>query len=61
MIADGLTKALQKQRFNAFVQIIGIVDIKERLMAEKRIEALKDQLIAQKKETDPKIILQLTH
>ena len=61
MIADGLTKALQKQRFDAFVRMIGMVDIKERLMAEKRMEALKDQLIVQKKETDLEIILQLIH
>ena len=60
MIADGLIKALQKQRFNAFVRMIKMVDIKERLMAKKRIEALKDQLTAQK-ETDSEIILQLTH
>ena len=42
MIADGLTKALQKQRFDTFIQVIRIVDIKERLMAEKRIKALRD-------------------
>ena len=42
MIADGLIKVLQKQRFDTFVQIIGMVNIKERLMAEKRMEALKD-------------------
>ena len=42
MIADGLTKVLQKQRFDTFVWIIGIVNIKERLMAKKRIEALRD-------------------
>jgi hypothetical protein len=56
MIADSLTKALQKQRFDAFVRMIGIVDIKERLMEEKRMEALKDQLIAQKRELDPEIV-----
>jgi len=61
MITDGLTKALQKQRFNAFVKMIEIIDIKEHLMAEKRMEALKDQLSVQKKKTDPEIILQLTH
>jgi hypothetical protein len=61
MIADGLTKALQKQRFDAFVRMIGMVDIKERLMEEKRMEALKDQLMAQKRESDPEIVFQLTH
>ena len=60
IITDSLTKALQKQRFNAFIKMIGMVNIKEHLMAEKRMEALKDQLTAQKK-TDPEIILQLIH
>ena len=46
MIADGLIKVLQKQKFNTFVWIIRIINIKKRLMAKKRIEALKDQLIA---------------
>jgi hypothetical protein len=35
IIADGLTKALPKQRFKSFVNIIGMVDIKERLNKEK--------------------------
>jgi hypothetical protein len=45
MITDGLIKALQRQRFNAFIRMIGMVDIKERLMTDKRMEAIKDQLI----------------
>jgi len=35
MIADGLTKALQKQKFRHFVQMVGMVDISERLRTEK--------------------------
>jgi hypothetical protein len=61
MIADGLTKALQRQRFDNFVKMIGMVDIKGRLKAERRMEVLKDQLIAQKRQSDPEIVMQLTH
>ena len=61
MIADGLTKALQRQRFDTFVKMIGMVDIKERLEAEKRMEVLKDQLIARRRESDPEIVMYLTH
>ena len=46
MIADGFIKALQKQRFDAFIKMIGMVNIKKHLMAKKRMETLKDQLIA---------------
>ena len=35
MIADGFMKALPKQRFQSFINIIGIVDIKEWLAEEK--------------------------
>ena len=35
MIANGFIKALSKQRFQSFVNIIGIVDIKEWLAEEK--------------------------
>jgi hypothetical protein len=34
MLADGLTKALPKQRFRNFVDMIGMVDIWERLDME---------------------------
>jgi hypothetical protein len=43
MIADGLTKALPGQKFENFIGIIGLVDIRNRLQAEKRQEALKEQ------------------
>jgi hypothetical protein len=43
MIADGLTKALPGQKFRNFIGIIGLVDIRDRLQAEKRQEALKEQ------------------
>lgn len=61
MIADSLTKALPKQRFENHVKMIGMVDIKERLKAEKQLEALKEKLLAQKREQDPEIVMHLTH
>ena len=44
MIADGLTKTLPRQRFENFVRMIGMVDIREQLNAEKLMEDLKDSL-----------------
>jgi hypothetical protein len=46
MITNGLIKALQRQRFDTFIRMIGIVNIKKHLITNKRIEAIKDQLIA---------------
>src|SRR5271154_5025187 len=50
MIADGLTKALPKQRFENFVKMIGMVDIRERLDAAKQMEDLKDKLMEKRKD-----------
>jgi Reverse transcriptase (RNA-dependent DNA polymerase) len=44
MIADGLTKALPRQRFEVFVRLIGLDDITERLQRERRLEELKDRI-----------------
>ena len=41
--------------------MIGMVDIKERLKAEKQLEALKEKLLAQKRKKDPEIVMNLTH
>ena len=60
IIADRLTKALPKQRFQSFVNIIGIVDIKERLANKKQLEDLKESIRARQKDLD-KIIVQLIH
>jgi len=60
MIANRLTKALPKQRFQSFVNIIGMVDIKERLNKEKQLEDLRDSIRARWKDLD-KITVQLTH
>ena len=52
MIADGLTKALPKQRFQSFVNMIGMVDIKERLAKEKQLEDLREKVRARRKVSD---------
>ena len=52
MIADRLTKALPKQRFKSFVNIIGIVDIKERLAEEKHLEDIREDIRARRKVSD---------
>ena len=59
MIADGLTKALLRQKFENFIKIIGLVDIKERVIAEKLMADLKDKLIARRKDQDTEIVVQL--
>jgi hypothetical protein len=60
IIADGLTKALPKLRFQSFVNIIGMVDIKEQLNKEKQLEDLRENIRARWKDSD-EIIAQLTH
>ena len=60
MIADGLTKALPKQRFQSFVNIIRMVDIKERLAEEKQLEDLREKVRARRKDSN-EITVQLTH
>ena len=52
MIADRLTKALPKQRFQSFVNIIRIVDIKERLAEEKQLEDLREKVRARRKDSN---------
>jgi len=56
MIADGLTKALPKQRFQSFVNIIKMVDIKEQLAKKKQLEDLQDSIRVRRKDTDEVII-----
>ena len=52
MIANGLTKALPKQRFKSFVNIIGMVDIKERLNKKKQLEDLREKVRTRRKDLD---------
>jgi len=52
IIANGLIKALPKQRFKSFVNIIGMVDIKKRLNKEKQLEDLREKVRARRKDLD---------
>jgi hypothetical protein len=60
IIADGLTKALPKQRFKNFVNQVGMVDIKERLNKEKQLEDLREKVRTRRKDLD-EIMVYLTH
>jgi hypothetical protein len=60
MITDGLTKALPKQRFQSFVNMIRMVDIKEQLTKEKQLEDLREKVRMRRKDLD-KITVYLTH
>jgi hypothetical protein len=60
MLADGLTKALPKQKFRNFVDMIGMVDIRERLDTERRMEDMKEKLLAKRKDPDTEITVQLS-
>jgi len=44
MIADGLTKALPRQRHEMFMKMISLEDISARIQNEKRMEALRDKI-----------------
>ena len=59
IIADGFTKALPKQKFQNFVQMVGMVDILDRLRDEKRMETLRETLKARKADEDPEIEVRL--
>jgi len=60
MIANRFTKALPKQRFQSFVNMIRMVDIKERLNKEKQLEDLRDSIRARQKDSN-EITVQLMH
>jgi len=60
MTANRLTKALPKQRFQNFVNLVRKVDIKERLDKEKQLEDLRKKDRARRKDLD-EITVQLTH
>ena len=44
MMADGLTKALNKVVFHRFITLLGLEDIKERLVLIRRCDELRTQL-----------------
>jgi transposase InsO family protein len=50
MIADGLTKALPRQKFERFIKLIRLEDIKGRIQAEQRMEDLRERLLEQRGE-----------
>ena len=60
MITNRFIKALPKQRFQSFINIIGIVDIKKQLAEEKQLKDLRETIRARKKDSN-KIMVQLTH
>ena len=45
MMADGLTKALSRQRHEDFVRLIRLDDVTERLQLKRKMEALRDRII----------------
>lgn len=59
MVADGMTKALSKQRHAKFMKMLRMEDITERINIERRMEALKDQIkdaTARKSEEVQKVV-----
>jgi len=52
IIANRLIKALPKQRFQNFVNLVRIVDIKERLDKEKQLKDLREKVRARRKDLD---------
>ena len=56
IIADGLTKTLPKQRFQNFVNLVRMVDIKERLDEEKQLEDLREKVRARRKDSDDIVV-----
>jgi mevalonate kinase len=60
MIANGLIKALPKQRFQSFINMIKMVDIKEQLTKEKQLEDLREKVRTRQKDLD-EITVYLTH
>ena len=47
MIADGLTKALSRQKFERFIKLIRLEDINERIQVEHKMEDLREKLMEQ--------------
>ena len=45
MPADGLTKALSRQKHEGFISLIGLVDISERLDMIRKMDSLKNRLM----------------
>ena len=56
MITNGLIKALPKQKFQNFINIIRIVNIKEQLTKEKQLEDLRENIKVRQKDLDKIIV-----
>ena len=56
IIADGLIKALPKQKFQNFINIIRMVDIKEQLTKEKQLKDLRENIKIRQKDIDKTIV-----
>ena len=56
MIINGLIKALPKQKFQNFINIIGMVDINKQLTKKKQLEDLRENIKARQKDLDKIII-----
>jgi hypothetical protein len=60
IIADIFIKALPKQKFQNFINIIRMVDIKKRLAEEKQLEDLRDNIKSRQKDPN-EVMVYLTH
>ena len=61
IIADRFTRALLKQKFQNFIQMVGMVDISDRLRDKKRMEVLRETLKVRKVDEDPEIKVRLIY
>jgi hypothetical protein len=56
IITNRFIKALPKQKFQNFVNIIRIMDIKEQLTKEKQLEELRENIRVRRKDLDKIIV-----
>jgi hypothetical protein len=52
IIANRLIKALPKQKFQSFINMIRMVDIKEQLTKEKHLKDLQEKVRTRRKDPD---------
>ena len=60
MIADRLIKALPRQKFENFVRMIRMVNIRDQINREKKIETLKAEIIAKRQNLKAVMEVRLT-
>jgi hypothetical protein len=64
MIADGMTKALPKQRHATFIKMLQMEDVSDQIVMEQQMEAMKDQIVkarSQKEDNGPDKEARLGH